>query len=124
MDRKTTILALQETHLIPGERLNFPNYTTYITDRFTHRELETAICTCNFIDHLTKPLASRIFENTLTINLPNSPFIKISKIYRPLHGTISTQDLSNILISSNKCIAIGNPSPEPEVLATPMQIVQ
>ncbi|GBN97418.1 putative RNA-directed DNA polymerase from transposon X-element [Araneus ventricosus] len=106
---KPDILDLQETHLNPGDRLKFPNYSSYQTDRLTHRGYRTAILIRNSIDHHPAPIASTTFENiTIEIHLPNITPITISSIYRPPHGSISTLELNNIFNSNCKCIAVGD----------------
>ncbi|GBN77703.1 hypothetical protein AVEN_269107-1 [Araneus ventricosus] len=107
LDWKPDILALQETHLNPGDRLKFPNYSSYRTDRLTHRGGGTAILIRNSIDHHPTPFASTTFENTtIEIHLPDSTPVTISSIYRPPHGSISTLELNNIFNSNSKCIAV------------------
>ncbi|GBN39104.1 hypothetical protein AVEN_33731-1 [Araneus ventricosus] len=90
LDCKPDILPLQDTYLNPGDRLKFPNYSSYRTDRLTHRGDATAILTRNSIDHHPNPIASTTFEKTtIEIHLPNSTPITISSIYRPPHGAPS-----------------------------------
>ncbi|GBM78360.1 hypothetical protein AVEN_100121-1, partial [Araneus ventricosus] len=109
LDWKPDTLALQETHLNPGDRLKFPNYSSYRTDRLTHRGGGTAILIRNSIDHHPTPIASTTFENTtIELHLPDSTPITISSIYRPPHGSISTLELNNIFNSNSKCIAVGD----------------
>ncbi|GBO40428.1 RNA-directed DNA polymerase from mobile element jockey, partial [Araneus ventricosus] len=109
LDWKPDILALQETHLNPGDRLKFPNYSSYRTDRLTHRGGGTAILIRNSIDHHPTPIASTTFENTtIELHLPDSTPITISSNYRPPHGSISTLELNNIFNSNSKCIAVGD----------------
>ncbi|GBO42031.1 putative RNA-directed DNA polymerase from transposon X-element [Araneus ventricosus] len=87
----------------------FPNYSSYRTDRLTHRGGGTAILTRNSIDHHPTPIASTTFENTtIEIHLPEGTPITISSIYRPPHGSISTLELNNIFKSNIKCITIGD----------------
>ncbi|GBM42847.1 putative RNA-directed DNA polymerase from transposon X-element [Araneus ventricosus] len=107
LDWKPDILALQETHLNPGDRLKFPNYSSYRTDRLTHRGGGTAILIRNSIDHHPTPIASTTYENTtIEIHLLDSTPITISSIYRPPHGSISTLELNNIFNSNSKCITV------------------
>ncbi|GBO18446.1 putative RNA-directed DNA polymerase from transposon X-element [Araneus ventricosus] len=109
LDWKPDILALQKTHLNPGDRLKFPNYSSYRTDRLTHRGGGTAILIRNSIDHHPIPIASTTFENTtIELHLPDSTPITISSIYRPPHGSISTLELNNIFNSNSKCITVGD----------------
>ncbi|GBN84505.1 RNA-directed DNA polymerase from mobile element jockey [Araneus ventricosus] len=109
LDWKPDILALQETHLNPGDRLKFPNYSSYRTDRLTRRGGGTAILIRNSIDHYPAPIASTTFENTtIEIHLPNITPITISSIYRPPHGSISTLELNNTFNSNSKCITVGD----------------
>ncbi|GBM46176.1 putative RNA-directed DNA polymerase from transposon X-element [Araneus ventricosus] len=109
LDWKPNILTLQETHLNPGDRLKFPNYSSYRTDRFPHRGGGTAILIRNSIDHHPTPIATTTFENTIIeIHLRDSTPITISSIYRPPHGSISTLELNNIFNSNSKCITVGD----------------
>ncbi|GBM39012.1 putative RNA-directed DNA polymerase from transposon X-element, partial [Araneus ventricosus] len=106
---KPDVIAIQETHLNPGDKLKLVNYTTYRTDRLTHRGARTALFIRNSIDHYPTPIASDSFENTtIAIILPNSQQITVSSIYRPPHGIISTDELNRIFNSNNKCIAVGD----------------
>ncbi|GBN76416.1 RNA-directed DNA polymerase from mobile element jockey [Araneus ventricosus] len=107
--KKPDILALQETHLNPGDRLKFPNCLSYRTDRLTHRGGGTAILIRNSIDHHPTPISYTTFENTtIEIHLPDSTPITISSIYRPPHGSISTLELNNIFNSNSKYITVGD----------------
>ncbi|GBN74420.1 hypothetical protein AVEN_252266-1 [Araneus ventricosus] len=109
LDCKPDIMAIQETHLDPGDKLKISNHTTDRTDRLTHRGGGTALLIRNSIDNHLVPIASSTSENTaISINLSNSPQITVSSIYRSTHGNISTFELDNIFNSSSKCIAIGN----------------
>ncbi|GBN51325.1 putative RNA-directed DNA polymerase from transposon X-element [Araneus ventricosus] len=106
---KPDIIAIQESHLNPGDKLKLVNYTTYRTDRLTHRGGGTALFIRNSINHYPTPIASDSFENTtIAIVLPNSQQITVSSIYRPPHGIISTDELNRIFNSNNKCIAVGD----------------
>ncbi|GBN05498.1 putative RNA-directed DNA polymerase from transposon X-element, partial [Araneus ventricosus] len=106
---KPDVIAIQESHLNPGDKLKLVNYTTYRTDRLTHRGGGTALFIRNSIDHYPTPIASDSFENTtIAIVLPNSQQITVSSIYRPPHGIISTDELNRIFNSNNKCIAVGD----------------
>ncbi|GBO27713.1 hypothetical protein AVEN_4381-1 [Araneus ventricosus] len=73
LDWKPHILALQKTYLNPGDRLKFPNYSSYRTDRLTHRGGGTAILIRNSVDRHPTPIASTTLENTtIEIHLPDS----------------------------------------------------
>ncbi|GBM60688.1 putative RNA-directed DNA polymerase from transposon X-element [Araneus ventricosus] len=89
------------------DRLKFPNYLSYRTDRLTHRGGGTGILIRNSIDHHPTLIASTTFENTtIELHLPDSTPITISSIYRPPYGSISTLELNNIFNSNSKCIAV------------------
>ncbi|GBN36731.1 hypothetical protein AVEN_188670-1, partial [Araneus ventricosus] len=105
LDWKPDILALQETHLNPGDRLKFPNYSSYRGDRQTH-----PLRRWNSNSHPKfNRSSSTTFENTtIELHLPDSTPITISSIYRPPHGSISTLELNNIFNSNSKCIAVGD----------------
>ncbi|GBN97303.1 putative RNA-directed DNA polymerase from transposon X-element [Araneus ventricosus] len=106
---KPDVIAIQETHLNPGDKLKLVNYTTYRTDSLTHRGGGTALLIRNSIDHYPNPIASDSFENpTIAIILPNSQQITVSSIYRPPRGFISKDELSRIFSSNNNCIAVGD----------------
>ncbi|GBM17263.1 putative RNA-directed DNA polymerase from transposon X-element, partial [Araneus ventricosus] len=103
------VIAIQETHLNPGDKLKLVNYTTHGTDRLTHRGGGTALLVRNSIDHYPNPIASDSFENpTIAIILPNSQQITTSSIYRPSRGFISKDELNRIFSSNNNCIAVGD----------------
>ncbi|GBN39168.1 putative RNA-directed DNA polymerase from transposon X-element, partial [Araneus ventricosus] len=103
------IIALQETHLNPCDKLKIPNYTPYRTDRTTHRGGGTALLVKNSIDHHPTPIASTSFENTTVIlDLPNNNNISITSIYRPPHGRINTQELDRLFSQSAKAIVVGD----------------
>ncbi|GBO22578.1 putative RNA-directed DNA polymerase from transposon X-element [Araneus ventricosus] len=109
LDWKPDVLALQETHLNPRDTLKFPNYSSYRTNRLTHRLSGTEILIRNSIYHHPTPIASTTFENTtIELHLPDSTPITISSIYRPPHGSISTLELNNIFNSNSKCITVGD----------------
>ncbi|GBM74247.1 RNA-directed DNA polymerase from mobile element jockey, partial [Araneus ventricosus] len=106
---KPDVIAIQESHLNPGDKLTLVNYTTYRTDRLTHRGGGTALFIRKSIDHYPTNIASDSFENTtIVIILPNSQQITVSSIYRPPQGIISTDELNRICNSNNKCIAVGD----------------
>ncbi|GBN91012.1 putative RNA-directed DNA polymerase from transposon X-element [Araneus ventricosus] len=106
---KPDVIAIQETYLNPGDKLKLVNYTTYRTDKLTHRGGGTALFIRNLIDHYHTPIASDSFETaTIAKILPNSQQITVSSIYRPPHGIISTDELNRIFNSNNKCIAVGD----------------
>ncbi|GBO42843.1 hypothetical protein AVEN_27510-1 [Araneus ventricosus] len=109
LEWKSDVIAIQETHLNPGDKLKFVNYTTYRTDRLTHRGGRTALFIRNSIDHYPTPIASDSSENTtIAIILPNSQQITVYSNYRPPHGIISTDELKRIFNSNNKCTAVGD----------------
>ncbi|GBN23683.1 hypothetical protein AVEN_109786-1 [Araneus ventricosus] len=106
---KPNVVAIQETHLNPGDKLKLVNYTTYITDRLTHHGGGTALFIRNSIDHYPTPIISDSFENTtIAINLRNSQQITVSNIYRRPHGIICADEVNRIFNSNNGCIAVGD----------------
>ncbi|GBO31270.1 putative RNA-directed DNA polymerase from transposon X-element [Araneus ventricosus] len=109
LDWKPDILPLQDTYFNPGDRLKLTNYSSYGTDRLTHRGGGTAILIRNSIDHNPTPIASTTLQNTtIEIHLPDSTPIIISSIYRRPHDSISTLELNNIFNSNSKCITVGD----------------
>ncbi|GBM77400.1 RNA-directed DNA polymerase from mobile element jockey [Araneus ventricosus] len=103
------VIAQQETHLNPSDKLKIPNYSAYRTDRTTHRVGGTALLVKNSIDHRPTPNASTPFENTtVNLDLPNNNNISITSIYRPPHGRINTQELDRLFSQSSKAIVVGN----------------
>ncbi|GBM62149.1 putative RNA-directed DNA polymerase from transposon X-element [Araneus ventricosus] len=103
------VIALQETHLNPGDKLKIPNYTAYRTDRTTHRGGGTALLLKNSIDHHPTTIASTSFEDTsANLDLPNNNNISITSIYRPPHGRINTQELDRLFSQSSKAIVVGD----------------
>ncbi|GBN15176.1 RNA-directed DNA polymerase from mobile element jockey [Araneus ventricosus] len=103
------IIALQETHLNPSDKLKIPNYTAYRTDRTMHRWCGTALLVKNAIDHHPTPIASTSFENTfVNLDLPNNNNISITSIYRSPYGRIVTQELDRLFSQSSKAIVVGD----------------
>ncbi|GBN23336.1 putative RNA-directed DNA polymerase from transposon X-element [Araneus ventricosus] len=106
---KPDVIAIQETHLNSGDKLKLVNYTTYRTDKLTHRGGGTALLIRNSIDHYQNPIASDSFENpTIAIILPNSQQITVSSIYRPPRGFISKDEQNRIYSSNKNCIEVGD----------------
>ncbi|GBM32143.1 hypothetical protein AVEN_11927-1 [Araneus ventricosus] len=82
-EKQPDIIALQETHLNPGDKLTVPNYTTYRSDRLTHRAGGAALIKSLINPHPT-PASTSTFENTaVSIDLPNNNSFTISSIYLP-----------------------------------------
>ncbi|GBN61235.1 hypothetical protein AVEN_226505-1 [Araneus ventricosus] len=109
LEWKPDVIAIQATHLNHGDKLKLVNYTTYRTDRLTHRGGGTASLIRNSIDHYPNPIASDSFKNTIiAIILLNSQHITISSIDSPPRGIISTDELKRIFNSNNKCIEVGD----------------
>ncbi|CAL1296039.1 unnamed protein product [Larinioides sclopetarius] len=103
------ILALQETHLNNSDNLRIPNYTTYRTDRTTHRGGGTAILIKNSINHHPSPIHTTSFENTtITLDTYTNTNILIASIYRPPHGIINTRELDGLFNQGPKAIAVGD----------------
>ncbi|KAF8789881.1 Nucleic-acid-binding protein transposon like protein [Argiope bruennichi] len=84
LDWAPDVIAIQETHLRPFDNFKIPNYSSYRTDRLTHKGGGTAILIKNSIPHHPTPISSTSFENTgISIDLSNGLHITIASIYRP-----------------------------------------
>ncbi|KAF8788830.1 putative RNA-directed DNA polymerase like protein [Argiope bruennichi] len=109
LDWAPDVIAIQETHLRPSDNLKIPNYTSYRTDRLTHKGCGTAILIKNSIPHHPTPISSTSFENTaISIDLPNGLHITLASIYRPPHGKINTSELQRVLNQTTKSIVVGD----------------
>ncbi|KAF8788678.1 Nucleic-acid-binding protein transposon like protein [Argiope bruennichi] len=109
LDWAPDVIAIQETHLRPSDNLKIPNYTSYRTDRLTHKGGGTAILIKNSIPHHPTQISSTSFENTaISIDLPNGLHITLASIYRPPHGKINTSELQRVLNLTTKSIVVGD----------------
>ncbi|GFY31951.1 probable RNA-directed DNA polymerase from transposon X-element [Trichonephila clavipes] len=89
---------------------NLPNYSTYRTDRRTHRGGGTAILIKNSIEHNSIMIHTDAVETTaIEIKGPNHKFT-ICSIYKPPSASTPNfiQDLKKIFRNRNQCLVVGD----------------
>ncbi|GFT94193.1 probable RNA-directed DNA polymerase from transposon X-element [Trichonephila clavipes] len=104
------IIALQETFLRPCIPFNLPNYSTYRSDRRTHRGGGTAILIKNSIDHNSIIIHTDAVE-TATIEVKGPTHnITICSIYNPPSASTPNfiQDLKKIFRNRTQCLVVGD----------------
>ncbi|GFU54913.1 putative RNA-directed DNA polymerase from transposon X-element [Trichonephila clavipes] len=104
------IIAIQETFLRPCITFSIPNYSTYRTDRRTHRGGGTAILVKNSIAHNSINIHTDAVETTaIEVKGPTNN-ITICSIYKPPSATTPNflQDLTKIFRNRTQCLVVGD----------------
>lgn len=101
------ICLLTETHARPCNKINFPNYNTYRTDRIHHRGGGTAILSKrNLNTSLFRTSNDRGFEETNIILIHDNRTLHISAVYSPPSHRLTADDI-RFLIPSDRPTIIG-----------------
>lgn len=103
-------ICISETHLNLTDRFNFPNYTTYRTDRLHHRGGGAAIIIKKSIPSC---LIASERENgyevvTIRAHLRRYGNINISAIYNPPYNLLTNNDLSRLFPTNSKTLLAGD----------------
>jgi hypothetical protein len=99
------ILLVNETWLKPHHNINFPNYSTYRTDRLSDKGGGTAVIIKSKIDHCpshrpstsTPTFTPNIEETTVLVNTKNYGLTQFTSIYSPCNKTPTLQEFHDLL---------------------------